>query len=66
MAIWPWAILWEGQQQTLEDKPNFARWLDHVGSRPAVIKGKDLGAEKRARTPDQDKEAQKVLFGQKG
>lgn len=66
MAIWPWAILWEGQEQTLDDKPHFARWLDLVGSRPAVIKGKALGAEKRNRTPDQDKEAQKVLFGQKG
>ena len=66
MAIWPWAILWEGQQQTLDDKPNFARWLDLVGSRPAVVKGKALGAEMRNRTPDQDKDAQKILFGQKG
>jgi GST-like protein len=25
MAIWPWASLWEGQKQTLEDKPHMAR-----------------------------------------
>ena len=65
MAIWPWASLWEGQEQTLDDKPNLARWLDLVGSRPAVQKGKALGEEKRGNLQD-DREAQKVLFGQKG
>jgi len=65
MAIWPWASLWEGQAQTLEDKPNLARWLDTVGARPAVQRGRALGAEKR--TPaGHDRAAQKVLFGQKG
>ncbi len=64
MAIWPWAILWEGQQQTLDDKPNLARWLDLVGARPAVQKGKVLGEEKRSNV-QADKEAQKVLFGKR-
>ncbi|TQM92891.1 glutathione S-transferase N-terminal domain-containing protein [Roseinatronobacter monicus] len=64
MAIWPWAILWEGQQQTLDDKPALARWLDLVGARPAVQKGKALGEEKRSNVQD-DKEAQKVLFGKR-
>ena len=35
MSIWGWASLWEGQQQVLEDKPHFARWLKTVGARPA-------------------------------
>ncbi|MEM6307643.1 MAG: glutathione S-transferase N-terminal domain-containing protein, partial [Pseudomonadota bacterium] len=26
MAIWPWASLWEGQKQTLDDKPHMKRW----------------------------------------
>lgn len=64
MAIWPWAILWEGQEQTLEDKPHLARWLDLVGARPAVQKGKGLGAEKRSDV-QKDREAQKVLFGKR-
>lgn len=64
MAIWPWAILWEGQQQTLDDKPNLARWLDLVGARPAVQKGKALGEDKRSNV-QADKEAQKVLFGKR-
>jgi len=63
MAIWPWASLWEGQQQTLEDKPHLARWLDLVGNRPGVGRGRDLHAERRQAS--QSAEAQKVLFGQK-
>ena len=67
MAIWPWASLWAGQQQTLDDKPNFARWLDVVGSRPGVIAGRAVAADLRGgKGSPADKEAQKVLFGQKG
>ncbi len=61
MAAWPWASLWEGQQQTLDDKPHLARWLDEVGARPAVQKGRALAAEKRGNLQD-DKKAQEVLF----
>ncbi|WP_424965770.1 glutathione S-transferase N-terminal domain-containing protein [Dinoroseobacter sp. S375] len=48
MAAWGWASLWEGQQQTLEDKPHLARWLETVGARPGVQAGRALHAEKRA------------------
>ncbi|CUH65635.1 Disulfide-bond oxidoreductase YfcG [Thalassovita gelatinovora] len=65
MAIWPWASLWKGQEQDLENKPHLVRWLDQVGAREGVQKGRDLAADKRARLQDQ-KDAQKVLFGQKG
>ena len=64
MAIWPWAILWEGQEQTLDDKPHLTRWLDLVGGRPAVQKGKALGEEKRSNVQT-DRAAQKVLFGKR-
>lgn len=46
-ATWGWASLWEGQQQTLHDKPNLARWLRQLGARPALRKGRMLAAEKR-------------------
>ncbi|MGY6632695.1 MAG: glutathione S-transferase N-terminal domain-containing protein [Alkalilacustris sp.] len=62
MAIWPWAILWEGQEQTLEDKPNLARWLEEVGARPAVQRGKAVGSDRRKSGP-MDRKAQSVLFG---
>ncbi|MHC0053216.1 glutathione S-transferase N-terminal domain-containing protein [Actibacterium sp. D379-3] len=61
MAIWPWASLWEGQEQVLDDKPHMARWLDAVGSRPAVQKGRAVSAEQRSNLQD-DKKAQEVLF----
>ena len=64
MAIWPWASLWEGQEQTLDDKPHLARWLDLVGARAAVQKGKALGADKRSNV-QKDREAQKNLFGKR-
>ena len=65
MAIWGWASLWEGQQQTLDDKPNMKRWLDQVGARPGVQRGRALAAEKRGGIQG-NKDAQKVLFSQKG
>jgi GST-like protein len=62
ITIWPWASLWEGQAQTLEDKPHLARWLDAVGQRPAVIRGRALFAEKRQGL-GQGTAAQNTLFG---
>ncbi|SLN22106.1 glutathione S-transferase N-terminal domain-containing protein [Pseudooctadecabacter jejudonensis] len=64
MAIWGWASLWEGQQQTLDDKPNLARWLAQVGARPAVIAGRALHAEKRGDFR-KDKDAQNTLFSKR-
>jgi GST-like protein len=61
MAIWGWASLWEGQEQTLEDKPAMKRWLDEVGARPAVQRGRAVAADRRANLQS-DKKAQEVLF----
>ncbi|NSX54403.1 glutathione S-transferase N-terminal domain-containing protein [Parasulfitobacter algicola] len=64
MAIWPWAVLWEGQQQTLDDKPNMKRWLDLCGARPGVQAGHALHSDQRKSIED-DKNAQNVLFKSK-
>ncbi|MDW3222893.1 MAG: glutathione S-transferase N-terminal domain-containing protein [Paracoccaceae bacterium] len=61
MAIWGWASLWEGQQQTLEDKPNMTRWLASMVARPGVQAGRALHAEKRADFRN-DQSAQDKLF----
>ncbi|PTW51327.1 glutathione S-transferase N-terminal domain-containing protein [Rhodovulum kholense] len=61
MAIWPWASNWEGQEQTLDDKPNMARWLDRVAARPGVQRGRALAAEKRSDLST-DRKAQAMLF----
>jgi GST-like protein len=61
MSIWGWASLWEGQQQTLDDKPNLKRWLDTVTARTGVQKGRAVAAEKRGDYKG-DKTAQDTLF----
>jgi GST-like protein len=61
IACYGWASLWQRQEQTLEDKPNLARWLDELGKRPAVARGMALAAEARGDITE-DKDAQKVLF----
>ncbi len=63
IAIFPWASLWEGQKQTLEDKPHMARWLDTLAARPGVDKGRNVAIE--LRTGHRSKSAQDTLFRQK-
>ena len=60
-AIWPWAQNWKGQQQVLDDKPDFARWLDTMAARPAVQRGKAVAADRRVSAAD-DRKAQEILF----
>lgn len=63
MAIYPWAASWEGQQQTLDDKPNFTAWMARMAARPEVAKGMEVGAELRQKT--YSKEEMERLFKQK-
>ncbi|WP_096784961.1 glutathione S-transferase family protein [Rhodobacter sp. CZR27] len=63
-AIWPWAQGWEAQQQTLEDKPDFARWLKALAERPAFIRGKAVAEEMRNSGP-LDRKAVEILYGRK-
>ena len=60
ISIWGWASLWEGQQQVLDDKPHFTRWLETVSARPGVQAGRALHAELRG--DHRSKQAQGVLF----
>ena len=64
ISIWGWASLWEGQQQTLDDKPHMARWLEEVGARPCVRRGRALAAEKRGDFR-KDSDAQNILFSKR-
>lgn len=62
-AVFPWARLWEGQQQSLDDKPHMARWLAGLEARPATAKAVSIALEKRGVT--RDPKQQDTLFKQK-
>lgn len=64
MAIWPWVILWERQEQTMDDKPHVKRWLDTLAARPGFIRGKAVAEDMRNAPRDQAR-AQELLFGVK-
>jgi GST-like protein len=64
IACWGWASLWEGQRQTLDDKPNLARWLALVGERPGVKAGRALHAELRGTS--RNKASEQQLSGNRG
>ncbi len=64
MAIAPWATLYERQGVDASEFPHFKGWLDRVLARPAVAKGLAVGEDRRSNIAD-DKEAQKILFGQR-
>ena len=67
MAIWPW-ILPEAQGQDLAEFPHLKAWVERVGAREAVIRGKAVGHELRGNLARPDKDAEKaraLLFGQR-
>lgn len=64
MACVGWIRPYKNQGQDLDDFPNLKRWFETVMARPAVIRGCEVGQEYRRNLAD-DKEAQKVLFGQR-
>jgi GST-like protein len=63
MAIWPWAMGWERQQQTMDDKPHMKRWLDELAARPGFVRGRAVAEDRRSTT--MDRKAQEILFSVK-
>jgi len=61
MACWSW-VLSATKYTNLDEFPNLKAWRDRVGARPAVVRGKALGAELRKPMTDADR---KHLFGQR-
>jgi GST-like protein len=64
MASFPWVRPYRNQGQDLEEFPNLKRWFEAIAARPAVQKAVEVGQDHRNNLAD-DKEAQKILFGQK-
>ncbi|MEM0899664.1 MAG: glutathione S-transferase family protein [Pseudomonadota bacterium] len=66
MACIGWIVPHERQGQNLDDFPNLKRWFETMNARSAVQAGMSIGKQEREATNlKDDKEAQKVLFGQK-
>ncbi|MBL0371116.1 glutathione S-transferase N-terminal domain-containing protein [Rhizobium sp. KVB221] len=67
MACIGWVIPYKNQGQDLGDFPNLKAWHERMHERPAVLRGIEVGKEERARQANlaDDKEAQKILFGQR-
>lgn len=67
MACVGWVRGWENQGQDLNEFKNLKKWFERMMERPAVQRGIELGQDRRAEQLNlaDDKEAQKILFGQK-
>ena len=66
MACIGWVVPFERQGQKIEDFPNLKRWHDVMMDKPSVRKSLEIGKDERAGSNiADDKEAQKVLFGQR-
>jgi GST-like protein len=68
MITWPWAFLLPRiiNENVLEPFPHLKRWIDQVGARPAVDKGRKVGREfaDRKLTEEEEKERRALLFNQ--
>ena len=65
MATWPWVSLHGWAGVSIDDLPNLKRWIDAVGSRPAVVRGRAVPEIPKAPTDEVQKkiaeEGRKIL-----
>ncbi len=71
MITWSWAflldrLLGDGEGSFWTDFPHLKRWVDEVGARPAVQKGRAVGREllEREYTEEEQAARRKLLFNQ--
>lgn len=66
MACIGWVTGYKNIGQDLDDFPHLKRWFETLKARPAVAKGLEVAKDARSKVSlADDKEAQKVLFGQR-
>jgi GST-like protein len=63
MAIYPWIVPWQAQQQNLDDFTHLKRWFEAVAVRPATTRAY-ARADEFKRPATMSEEAKKILFGQ--
>lgn len=65
MAIYPWIVPYENQQQRLEDFPHLKRWFETVAARPAVLRAYETKETLYPRQEPMTEEQKATLFGLK-
>ncbi|MCL4764689.1 MAG: glutathione S-transferase N-terminal domain-containing protein [Hyphomicrobiaceae bacterium] len=66
MACYPWVRPYRNQGQDLAEFPNLEGWFKRIHDRAAVARAVTVGAEEREKwNLAKDKDAQKILFGQR-
>ncbi len=65
MALIGWVKGYLRRDIDIAEFPNVQRWIDTMLARPAVDRGLKVGSDAPTSDLSQDKEAQKVLFGQR-
>ena len=65
MALIGWVKGYERRDIDIGEFPRVKRWIDRLLARPAVDRGLKVGADIRRSDLATDKEAQKILFGQR-
>jgi GST-like protein len=65
MALIGWVKGYARRDIDIAAFPHVGRWIDAMLARPAVDRGLNVGADRRTTDLSKDKEAQKVLFGQR-
>ena len=61
MASWPWVASHEWSGVAIDDLPHLGRWLEQVGSRPAVQRGKDIPPPRETADEELATSASKML-----
>jgi glutathione S-transferase len=63
VATWPWVSIHEWAGVGIDGLEHLKRWLDQVGARPAVRKGREIPrpVDLEARATDVEKTGQKIL-----
>ena len=68
IITWSWAFLLGRliDDNVWDSFPNVKRWVDEVGERPAVQRGKDVGKDlgSQERTEEEEKRRREILFNQ--
>lgn len=61
IANWCWASTWEWSGVTIDGLPNLARWLETVGKRPAVVRGREIPGQMAPTLTEAEKIGQSLL-----